>query len=235
LKNRLKDYLTSPKSQTTIILLITPVLISLYRYLGKPEIFYYNLAPGFSSGSLYGFYGDFFDFLMAFLFLMLIPVALLKIFFKARLKDYGFILSEVRTGLKVLMISLPLVIITTWVSSCQPDFQKEYSAFRLNPLNIKSFLIYAAAFFIYYLAFEFFFRGFLLLGLEQSFGSINSLLIQTIPCCLIHLGKPFIEVLASIPASLIFGYVVLKTRSLWSVIIIHWLIGLLLVLFIGLK
>ncbi|MGB9765360.1 MAG: CPBP family intramembrane glutamic endopeptidase [Candidatus Saccharicenans sp.] len=220
--------------QTTIILLVTPFLLAFYRYFGMPANYDQLLSGRFSGAYLSGFYRDFFNFFMAFILLFLIPALIIKLVFKEKLRAYGFARGDLRLGIKLIIISLPLIVISGWASARRLDFQKEYSAFKINPLTLKAIIIYALAFFFYYFAFEFFFRGFLLQGLKPAFGSLNALLIQTIPCCLVHLGKPVSEVFASIVASLLFGYFVLRTRSLWYIIIIHWLVGVCLNIFIGL-
>lgn len=231
----IKKLIAESDRKTIIILLATPVLLTIYRYYGLPVFYDSNLASYFSESILSGFYRDFFNFLVAFILLMLIPILIIKLVFKEKLSDYGFKRGDLKFGLWSVAISLPLAVLSVWLSSRQSDFQKEYSAFKTNPLSVKTFIIYAAAFFLYYLAFEFFFRGFMLQGLRPAFGALNSLLIQTIPCCLIHIGKPTNEIFASIIASLVFGYFVLRSQSLWYVIIIHWLIGVLLNLFIALS
>jgi len=230
-----KKLLAESDPKTIIILLLTPFLITTYKYLTVRANYDHLMVSGLSGCYLSGFYPDFFNFLLALILLMLIPGLIIKFVFREKLSQYGFKAGDLKFGLWSIIISLPLVVISAWLSSHQSDFQKEYSAFKNNPITIKSFIIYALAFFLYYLSFEFFFRGFMLQGLRNAFGSLNAILVQTIPCCLIHIGKPAAEIFASIIASLVFGYLVLRSRSLWYVIIIHWLIGTLLNLFIALS
>ncbi|MDD8020036.1 MAG: type II CAAX endopeptidase family protein [Acidobacteriota bacterium] len=230
-----KPLLADSHPKATTILLLTPVLLTVYSYFGLPEFYDAHLIKYSQPSLLSGFYRDYYNFLAAFFLFLLIPGLLIKLGFHEKFKGYGFRAGDYKFGLKAIAFSLPVVLITAWLPSRQLDFQQEYSAFVNNPLTLKTFVIYATAFFLYYLAFEFFFRGFLLQGLKPVFGSFYSLLIQTIPCCLVHLGKPLNEVLAAIAASLIFGYLALRTESLWYGIVIHWLIGIFLVLFIGLS
>ena len=85
---------------------------------------------------------------------------------------------------------------------------------------------------LYYIAWEFFFRGFILFGLKTKFGAINAILIQTISSCLVHIGKPEGEIIGSIIVGVIFGVIVLRTRSIWYVVLLHAAIGVLTDLFI---
>jgi len=42
---------------------------------------------------------------------------------------------------------------------------------------------------------------------------------------LMHIGKPDAEIFASIAAGLIFGWAVIKCRSIWPVFFSHWALG----------
>ncbi len=229
-----KTLLANTHRKTASILLLTPFLLTFYSYFGLPAFYDVNLVSCFRPSYLSGFYRNFYNFLAAFVLFLLIPGLLIKLGFKEKLKTYGFRAGDYKFGLKAVVFSLPVVLLASWLPSRQPDFQHEYSAFLDNPLSFQAFIIYAAAFFLYYVTFEFFFRGFLLYGLKPAVGRLNSLLIQAIPCCLVHIGKPLNEVLAAIIASLIFGYLALRTESIWYGVVIHWLIGVFLILFIGL-
>jgi membrane protease YdiL (CAAX protease family) len=89
-------------------------------------------------------------------------------------------------------------------------------------------MIYETAYvLLYYLAWEFFFRGFMLFPLARVFGGVNAILIQIIPSCLIHIGKPVGELTGSIIAGLILGGLALRTGSIWYGWIIHAALGVL--------
>ena len=77
-------------------------------------------------------------------------------------------------------------------------------------------LLYAAQF----LALEFFFRGFMLAGLRRSVG-VHAIWIMVVPYTMIHFGKPLPETLGAIFAGLILGTLALRTKSIWSGVLIH--------------
>lgn len=89
-----------------------------------------------------------------------------------------------------------------------------------------TFLTWAAIYSVYYLSYEFFYRGLLLRGLEPALGRRGSLWFQAVASTLIHLGRPLAETLAAAPAGLLFGLIALRTRSLAPVVLIHLAIGL---------
>jgi len=84
----------------------------------------------------------------------------------------------------------------------------------------------------YYVAWEFFFRGFLLFGLKDRFGAVNAILIETISSTLIHIDKPEGEIIGAIVVGILFGMIALRSKSFWYVFLIHASIGVLLDYFI---
>ena len=77
---------------------------------------------------------------------------------------------------------------------------------------------------------EFMYRGFLLFGLMEKFKQ-GSILLQTIPFVLLHLGKPELETISTIITGILFGYVAYRGKSFWPAFIIHMFIN---VFFVGL-
>ena len=87
-------------------------------------------------------------------------------------------------------------------------------------------ILWALLYSLYYVSFEFFYRGFLLRLLEPSWGLPAALGVQLIASVLVHLGKPLPEVMAAIPAGLVFALLALRGRSLLYPVLLHLLIGL---------
>ena len=75
------------------------------------------------------------------------------------------------------------------------------------------------------LAWEYFFRSFMLFGLEPAMGEL-AIYVQMIPFAIAHLGKPELETLASIAGGIVIGYVVRWCRSFWPAFILHLIIAL---------
>ncbi len=72
---------------------------------------------------------------------------------------------------------------------------------------------------------EFLYRGFLLFGLKEKFGEA-SILIQTIPFVLTHLGKPEPETISTIITGIYFGYICYRGKSFWPALIVHLFINI---------
>jgi membrane protease YdiL (CAAX protease family) len=88
------------------------------------------------------------------------------------------------------------------------------------------FLVVEVFYLIYYCGWEFLFRGFMLLGLEQRAGAVMAILIQTIPSAVVHIGKPVAESFAAILAGWVFGYLAYRTRSILYPLLLHAVVGI---------
>ena len=96
---------------------------------------------------------------------------------------------------------------------------------------------YAAYFFLYYVPWEFFFRGFLLfpflIAAERVLAiakadrnpACGMVLFQTMPSTMGHLGHPLPELVAAVTAGVFFGVLAWKTRSIIPGLLLHAAMG----------
>jgi membrane protease YdiL (CAAX protease family) len=139
----------------------------------------------------------------------------------------GLRLGDWRLGLPVAVglaaVSAPVL----WLVSGWPDFRATYpwpgAWAGAAPGNLAA---WAGIYLIYYLAFELFYRGFLLRLLEPVWGLRAALWLQAICATLVHLGKPLPETIIALPASLVLGLIAVRTRSLFWPVLLHFAIGL---------
>ncbi len=218
--------------KTTILLLSAPILLTIYRYHGYPE-FFPKYFPQFNSDSLLHYYDRIWQFGVFFVLMFIIPFLIVKIIFSERWSDYGLTLGDWKKGLPLLLL-IPLVITPIIYFAAQmPDVRSEYPLSKLLFSHKELILGYEVLYvLLYYIAWEFFFRGFLLFGLAKKWGVWNAILIQTISSCLIHIGKPEGEIIGSIIVGILFGLIAWRTKSIWYVFALHAAIGVLTDLFI---
>jgi len=86
--------------------------------------------------------------------------------------------------------------------------------------SIQEIFIWETAYLAQFVALEFFFRGFLVLGLERSMGRL-AVWVAAIPYCMIHYHKPPLEAFAAIAAGIILGELAQRTRTIMGGAIIH--------------
>jgi uncharacterized protein len=205
---------------------ITPLLLSVYYYFGYGS-FLKEAFPYFNSALHGDAYAYMTQFAVFFVLMLVIPAAYMKFKMNANFAEFGLGLGNVKAGLKLLAICIPIILVVLYFGTDSPDVRSEYplakSLHRQHEMIIWYHLAYVA---LYYVAWEFFFRGFLLFGLKDRFGVFNAILIQTIASCLIHLGKPASETIGAIFIGILFGIFAYRTRSIWYVFILHIIMGL---------
>ena len=113
------------------------------------------------------------------------------------------------------IVTAPILVAASRVGSLDEYYSVE--GFDLSSYAVKTIVYLAAR--------EFLFRGYLLSGLRKRFGEA-SILIQMIPFVLLHLGKPELETLSTIPMGLYLGFVAYRGGSVWPAVIIHVFINI---------
>lgn len=152
----------------------------------------------------------------------IVPILAIKVFFRQSLSEYGLKLRGLFQDAWVYLLMYLTMVPIVWFVSRRESFLSTYPFFYpqegegLFPRFIVWELLYA----IQFIALEFFFRGFLLLGTERRFGAY-AIFVMTIPYCMIHFGKPMLESAAAILAGVILGYMTLRTRSVGMGAMLH--------------
>ena len=219
-------YLQGWERQTTVILIASAVLLTLHRKYSRTRIFSTHLAAYFDNLPLEQSHPYYYWFLSTALTLFLIPVIVAIFGTKQPLTDYGIRFGKQKLGwsatLAAWVLMIPVVILSVKV---YPPFLKKYPLCKVVANSWMAFLPYQLAYGVYMFSWEFFFRGFMLFGLEKRFGNY-SILIQTIPFAVMHFSKPLPEALGSIIAGVLLGVLALETRSFVYGAAIHWLVAM---------
>lgn len=221
-----EKYLRGWEQQTTVILLASALLLTLHRYYSRRSFFNRHFAEYLGSGPLAGSYPYYYWFLTTAVTLLFVPALVAKFGTKARLRDYGCQLGNQKLGWGITaaawILMIPVVILAVIV---YPPFVAKYPLSKVVASSWQAFLPYQLAYCVYMFSWEFFFRGFMLFGLERKFGNY-SILIQTIPFAVMHYSKPLPEALGSIIAGVLLGVLALETRTFIYGAAIHWLVAM---------
>jgi len=227
LKEKLDSLIPSKEDRKpALIMLAVPLIFTIWKFQGSPEFFDRALAGFFTSSADFAFLRIIYYGISSMFFLFLIPVLIIKYILKEKLSDYGLRFADGKFGLIILLLAYPVIFLSMLPVANDPLYQV------LNPMypdagrSVPVFILYAFIYLLYYIGWEFFFRGFMLFGLREKFGDLWAVLIQTIPSCIAHIGRPESEMITSIIAGVAFGFLALRSRSLWYIIILHWFIGL---------
>lgn len=131
------------------------------------------------------------------------------------LRTRGFFAHAWIYGL-FLVIVVPALLIV----SREADFSSYYPFYRGCSRSWFDYLTWEAMYFAQFFALEMFFRGFWLGALRRSFGS-GAIFSMAVPYCMIHFGKPFLEVNGAIVAGIALGSLSMKTRSIYQGFFVH--------------
>ena len=217
--NRFRRGLNAIDLRSASILLLAALIVILQMAWGDRRFFRSELAPllelersGLGSWiwwfGMQGFLG------------FIVPVALLKWGFRFSWKEMGLGLGDYSFALKVTALYLPLVVIGTWILSDSAAFQAKYPHHQEAAFNWNVFFIYELFFLLYWIGWEYLWRGFVLFGTARTFGPM-AIVIQAMPFAIMHFDKPFAEALLSIVGGVALGALVWRSRSFWIAVPIH--------------
>jgi membrane protease YdiL (CAAX protease family) len=151
-----------------------------------------------------------------------VPMLLIRLVFRERLRDYGLKLGGVFADFWVYAVMMAFAWPAIFLASYGQRFQATYPFYHPArgepawPNLVHWEVMYTLQFF----AVEFFFRGFLVHGLKHRFGAYV-IFVMMVPYCMLHFTKPLPEALASILGAVALGFMSLRTRSIWMGTAIH--------------
>jgi membrane protease YdiL (CAAX protease family) len=163
--------------------------------------------------------------------LFLIPVIVITLSGR-QLSDYALQMCSRRhmyVALTIGLLFFPVVLIT----AKSPDFQTYYlQAMRQSgaitdfPLEVSVVGLLRHQFILitYMFAWEWFFRGFLLMSVKRMSGSVVAVLLQAVLFTIMHFGKPTIEVVSSFFGAVLLGIWALRARSMMPCFLVHALL-----------
>lgn len=223
---RLIGALPGAELKPTVILLITPPLLIAWHGLGSPAFYLQRLAGRWPAGVDPSAGAAVCSFLATFVLLAVLPALVVKLVFRERLADYGVQLGNRLRTLRSMAVYAPLMIAAAYVASHNAAIAAAYPINRSAGASPAMFGLHALSYVLFYLGWEFYFRGFMQFGLAGSLGKVNAVLVQVMASVLVHIGKPTIEIYAAIAAGILWGVLAFRTRSLLSGLVQHYLLGL---------
>lgn len=130
-----------------------------------------------------------------------------------------------RDGLTYLYLFLMFFPVVYLVAQ-RPDFQATYPFYKgAKRVTDPDFLVFEAVYCMQFFAIEFFFRGFMVLGLKPYIGWA-SVLVMLAPYCMIHYYKPMPEAMGAIGAGLVLGALAYRTGTILYGWFLHFAVAL---------
>lgn len=154
-----------------------------------------------------------------------VPLLLGFFVLKMRPRDLGFRLRGTTPGAWVYPVLYLAVLPFVVYASTHPRFQATYPFYRDAGRSLRDFVYWEAAYALQFITVEFFYRGYLVLGLKPRLGPY-SVLVMLAPYCMIHFHKPWQEAIGAILAGLVLGTLAYRTGTVVYGILLHYGVAL---------
>jgi membrane protease YdiL (CAAX protease family) len=214
----------SPLKSFAILASIT-VLYTLYRYEGNSLFFlaHLNRSPLYLLAQARSVY---FQRTMALLLLGVVPMIVVRAAFGERLSEYGLSVGRPVVVLLISLLGILFVTPLTFLGSRDPQLASIYP--QAQNAAESPLLFWQSCFFhlLYYVGYEFCFRGFLYMGIREDVGDWQALGVSLLASVLLHVTQPQPEMVMSIVAGVVFPLLARRFRSIWPGVLIHAYTGI---------
>ena len=171
-------------------------------------------------------FGD--ETLSSLIFYFLIPLAIILVLFRDAPQKFGLTFGDSRKGILFCLLGTAFMAVIIALLAQLEEFHQYYRSGIFEhpePVKIAEFALRQG---VYMFSWEFMFRGYMLFGLRERFGSL-AIWIQAIPFAIMHLGKLELETLSTMFGGAAFAYIDLETGSIFPSVVIHWAIYVMMV------
>jgi membrane protease YdiL (CAAX protease family) len=244
------------KDKASIILWSSFLLLLIWGFHGKMDILTNLFGEGWTQKITFNLpWGEqLVSFILGFILIVVIPCLIIKLRFKENIRNYGLgaVPSDQKQKAAVTFFTLlGVTLIFIVIASFDKSMQQEYPMFVQHDVNGNvtwtitcwwEFIIYEIIYLLFFITIEFAFRGYLMFGLHSikinnnkdakkgsllRFG-LYAVLIQMLAYTTWHYGKPVPEMIGTIIWGISVAAIALRLRSLWPIIIPHWLYNVIL-------
>lgn len=141
--------------------------------------------------------------------------------------EFGLSFGELQSGLRYAFILLVLAMPIMVYGASLPSFKAYYPIWWQARHSVGAFILLELAVFVMMFNTEFMFRGLLLFSFDRSLVDIKwgrwiAITLHSVIYMLVHLGKPGLEVPYSFFVGIIFGWLALRTRSIFPSLFAHY-------------
>ncbi|MBN1448582.1 MAG: CPBP family intramembrane metalloprotease [Bacteroidetes bacterium] len=225
LRGALHSFLREARSaprDVLLVFLVTAVVGILSARFGSKRFFFDQWYDTIGRDPLYELYQYLYWFSSEFLVYFILLLLSVRFLHRAPLRQFGLGAGDWRFGLKISLLFYGIMLPVLWFASAAPAFQEVYPHARIVRGDWTLFLIYELAFILYFIGWEYIWRGYVLFGLLRHTGAVIAVLVQMLPFVIMHFGKPLPETFGSIAAGIALGALSVRTRSFWYAVLIHW-------------
>jgi len=225
IRSALRSFLAEARSaprDVVLVFLVTAVVGILSARFGSKRFFFEQWYDVLGRDPLYELYQYVYWFSSEFFLYFVLLLLAVRFLHRARLRDFGLGAGDWRFGLKISLLFYAIMLPVLWIVSASPAFQEVYPHARVVRGDWTLFVIYELCFILYFIGWEFIWRGYVLFGLLRHTGAAVAVLVQMLPFVIMHFGKPLPETFGAIAAGIALGALSVRARSFWYAVLIHW-------------
>lgn len=211
----------TPRDVTIVFLAVATVGILSYHF-GSKRFFYDTWYATLGGDPLYDVYQYLYWFASEFIIYFILLLAVVVLLHRRPLQEFGLGAGDWRFGLRISLIFYLIMLPILWFASASTAFQSVYPHSHIVRGDWTLFLVYEAAFILYFIGWEFIWRGYMVFGLLRHTGAAIAVFSQMIPFVILHYGKPVPETVGAVAAAIALGALSVRTRSFWYAVLIHW-------------
>ncbi len=139
-------------------------------------------------------------------------------------RDLGFRVRGAGPEIGVVLVLWVLMIPLVYLVHDNVAFRNIYPRLDAADSSARLYFMFEGFYLVKWVAWEFFFRGFMLFAFQKDFMT-RAVLISTVPFALMHYGKPEIEMASAMIAGLVLCFISLRSKSIWPGVLLHWLVA----------
>lgn len=141
------------------------------------------------------------------------------------LRDMGLRLEGLRQHAWLYAFFVVVMVPILYLVSRQPDFGTYYPMCATAGRSWLEFGAWELVYIGQFVTLEMFFRGWWI-RTTRIFGT-GSIFCMAVPYCMIHFGKPYLEVCSAVIAGVVLGSLSIQTRSIWAGVMVHVTVAIL--------
>lgn len=164
--------------------------------------------------------------MLGFFLFGIIPVLSVFFFSENILSSYGVQISNINKSLLWIIPLSPVLITVTYFNSKQKEHLSVYPQIRKANWTSKLLALSMSTWVLYLLAYEFLFRGYLLLVSITFLGIWPAVILNIIIYSLAHIPKGTKETVMAIPFGLVIALSVIHTGNILVAVILHSILAL---------
>lgn len=215
------DFFRELDRNTAIVFFVIAILQTISYYFGSRYFFRLNVKDYLDLKIYEELYEYAYWMLSEFLIYFIIPIIIIKLIHKGKLKEYGISFGDYKLGFAATGIFAFIMTAVLWIVSSYPSIYNYYPMYKNSILSWERFFIFESLMLFYMIGWEYMWRGYALFGLKKSLGNY-AVFVQMLPFVILHNGKPFLETFSSIFGGIIIGYFALRVGSFIYCAILHF-------------